>query len=63
MKREKELRLDFHVGCFGNFAHEDTVCRSMCALSISCAIQKDKALQMEVMEDLMASDFNSVRIQ
>ena len=58
MKKNNLLnkRLDEHMGCFGSFDIEDTICKSLCALRISCCIERDHAERMEILEDLVESE-------
>lgn len=55
--------LDNHIGCFGNFDIEDFICRKFCALSLRCAIKRDKNIQTELFEDLISFDSMSIKIQ
>jgi len=48
-------RLDTHLGCYGNFAMDDPVCKRMCALRLRCAIERDQRERMEVLEEWVAS--------
>ena len=48
-------RLDAHLGCYGNFAMEDPLCKRMCALRIRCAIERDQKERLELLEEWEAS--------
>ena len=52
----KDVSLDDHVGCFGNFNRRNLVCKKYCALNLRCAIENEQNVRMEVLEDLMASE-------
>lgn len=54
---------DNHIGCFGNFDMEDLICREHCILSLRCAIDRNKSIQMELFEDLISFDNVSIKIQ
>lgn len=54
---------DNHIGCFGNFNIEDLICKKYCALSLRCAIKRDKNIQMELFEDLISFENMSIKIQ
>ena len=54
---------DNHIGCFGNFNIEDLICKKYCALSLRCAIKRDKNIQMELFEDLISFEDMSIKIQ
>ncbi len=41
-----------HLGCFGNFRFEDSICRKHCAIRIRCAIERDQRSFSEFMEDM-----------
>lgn len=47
--------LDAYLGCFGNFAMEDPICKGLCALRLRCAIERDQKTRMELMEEMVAS--------
>lgn len=52
-----------HLGCFGNFNLEDSICKTFCALSLRCAIDRERDIRLELMEDLMSSDCMLIKIQ
>ena len=56
MKKElmNQISIDDHLGCLGNFNVEDTLCKKLCALSLRCAIDRDKNARLELWEDLMS---------
>ncbi len=58
----KTLMAD-HLGCFGDFNIEDRVCRRYCVLSLRCAIERDQNEQMELLEDMIATDSLTLKIQ
>lgn len=63
MKKElmNQISIDDHLGCLGNFNIEDPLCKKFCALSLRCAIDRDKNAQLELLEDLMS--YNGVFIK
>ncbi|MCU0555965.1 MAG: hypothetical protein WAV08_10585 [Desulfobacterales bacterium] len=67
MKHEKVLRtpspMAHHLGCFGDFSPRDRVCAKFCALSLRCAIEKEKNSRMEILEDMVYSDELFITVQ
>ena len=65
MKKEliDKFSLDDHVGCFGNFNLQDPVCKRLCALNLSCAINRNQNIQTEILEDLLSGDGMFMKIQ
>ena len=65
MKKEciDKTSLDDHLGCFGNFNPQDTICKKFCAISLRCAIDRDQNIRMELIEDLISSDCILTKIQ
>lgn len=65
MKKElvDKFSLDDHVGCFGNFNLQDTVCKKLCALNLSCAINRNQNIQTEILEDLLSNNDMFIKIQ
>ena len=43
--------LDNRLNCFGEFGETDHICLNSCALSINCAIAKNKFLGFQLMDD------------
>lgn len=43
--------LDGRLNCFGEFDETDNICLNSCALSINCAIAKNKFLSYQLMDD------------
>ena len=43
--------LDGRLNCFGEFDETDHICLNSCALSINCAIAKNKFLGFQLMDD------------
>jgi hypothetical protein len=52
-----------HLGCFGDFSPRDRVCAKFCALSLRCAIEKEKNSRMEILEDMVYSDELFITVQ
>jgi hypothetical protein len=48
--------LDEYMGCFGSFQMEDPVCRTLCALRLRCAIERDQQDRMEVLEEIVSAE-------
>ena len=43
--------LDSRLNCFGEFTESDPICLKSCALSINCAIAKNKFLGFQLLDD------------
>lgn len=65
MKKETIGRLytDHHLGCFGEFNASDRVCKTLCALRLRCAIERDQNVRMEILEELVSFDGVPLKIQ
>ncbi len=65
MKKELKdaIYIDDHLGCFGDFNIEDPICKSLCALSLRCAIEREENARMEILEDLVSANDMLIRIQ
>jgi hypothetical protein len=63
MKKDllSQISIDDHLGCLGNFDVEDPLCIKHCALNLRCAINRDKNVRLELLEDLMS--YNGVFIK
>ena len=59
----KEFMLDDRLGCYGNFNIQDPICKGFCALRLRCLIDRDQNNRLEILEDLISSDFISIKIQ
>jgi len=59
----KQISLDDHLGCLGNFNNQDPLCKKLCALSLRCVIDRDKNARMELLEDLISYSDMFVKIQ
>jgi len=57
------VNLDEHLGCFGDFDIDDSICRRFCALRIRCAIEQDQNARMELLEELVSFDRAVMKIQ
>ncbi|MBL7180211.1 MAG: hypothetical protein ABIK98_10770 [Pseudomonadota bacterium] len=55
--------LDNHLGCFGNFNIQNPICKKLCVLSLRCAIERDHNNRLELLEDLMSSDCEFIKLQ
>ena len=65
MKKElsEKFSLDERLGCYGSFNIEDPICKKFCALRLRCLIDRDRNNQLELLEDLISSEFISIKIQ
>jgi len=59
----EQICTDDYLGCYGNFDVQDMVCKRYCALSLRCAIEREQNDRMEILEDLLASEQSSFRLQ
>jgi len=59
----KKRNFDDYLGCFGDFNSEDPVCIKHCALRLSCAIEQDQNIKQEILEDLIAYEGSTIKIQ
>ncbi len=51
---------DSHLGCFSEFNGEDPVCGKLCALRLSCVIERNNNVRMEIFEEL--ADYEDMNI-
>ena len=58
-----KISFDDHLGCFGNFNINDTICRKYCSLRLRCAIERDQNTRLEILNDLISQDVISMKIQ
>lgn len=65
MKKELSDKISFddHLGCFGDFNIENTICKRHCVLSLRCAIERDQNDRIELLEDLISYNEISMKIQ
>jgi hypothetical protein len=65
MKKElmNQISLDDHLGCLGNFNIQDPLCQKLCALSLRCAIEREKNTRLELLEDLISYDGMFIKVQ
>ena len=65
MKKEFSDKISFedHLGCFGDFNIENTICKRHCVLSLRCAIERDQNDRIELLEDLISYQEISMKIQ
>lgn len=65
MKKElmNKISLDNYLDCFGNFNIKNPICKTFCALSLRCAIDRDKNIKMDLLEDLISSSGMFTKIQ
>ncbi|MCG6905748.1 MAG: hypothetical protein LJE63_03905 [Desulfobacteraceae bacterium] len=67
MKHDKVLRspspLVDHMGCFGDFSPRDRVCAKFCALSLRCAIEKERNSRMEILEEMVSAEELFITVQ
>ena len=60
---KKEYLTDSHLGCFSEFNREDLICSKLCALRLSCVIERNMNAQMELFEELVAYENMNVVLQ
>ena len=53
--RLTEAEIDGRLNCFGEFDAKDVICMEHCALSISCAIAKNRYFTLQHFEDSLSS--------
>jgi hypothetical protein len=65
MKKElmNQISLDDHLGCLGNFNIQDPLCQKLCALSLRCAIEREKSTRLELLEDLISYNGIFIKVQ
>lgn len=65
MKNDKAdtIMQNDYLGCFGEFMGDNRICRKLCSLGLRCAIERNQIDQMELMEDLEATEFAFMRVQ
>jgi hypothetical protein len=49
-------RLGDHIGCFGNFSINDTICKKLCALNLRCYIEKNQNSRIEIIEEIVLGE-------
>ena len=59
----KAQPLDDQIGCIGEFDVSDEICTKYCALSLKCAIEYQKNVRLEFIEDIVASNSTFIKIQ
>jgi hypothetical protein len=52
---DKSLLTDY-LGCFGNFSLEDPICKTVCAINLRCAIEREQIDRIEILQELAFSD-------
>lgn len=62
-KTINKISFDDHLGCFGNFNIEDSICKKFCSLNLRCAIENDQNTRIEMIEDLISSDSMIIKMQ
>ena len=58
-----QISIDDHLDCLGNFNIEDPLCKKLCALNLRCAINRDKNVWLELLEDLLSYNDVFIKIQ
>jgi hypothetical protein len=59
----KSRILDNYVECYGDFDLSDMICRKYCALRLRCAIEQKEQFRIEQLEDLLAVNEITLKIQ
>lgn len=60
---DQEQQYEDHLGCFGDFRSNDTMCNKFCVLSLRCILERDHNQQMEIWEDLHTFEMMAVTLQ
>lgn len=60
---DKVQALDDQIGCIGEFDVSDEICTKYCALSLKCAIEYQKNVRLEFIEDIVTSNSTYIKIQ
>ncbi|MEE8400263.1 MAG: hypothetical protein V3S89_14720 [Desulfobacterales bacterium] len=58
-----DLLSENHLGCFGRFSIEDSVCKNLCALRLRCSTDHEQNDRLELLEELVSADTMFMRIQ
>jgi len=58
-----KIPMDDRLECYGSFNIQDPICKKFCALRLRCLIDRDENNRLELLEDLISSDFMSIKIQ
>ena len=59
----KKISLDDCLDCYGNFNIKNPICKTFCALSLRCAVERDKNIKIDLLEDLIFSSGMLTKIQ
>jgi len=51
------------LDCFGEYRKNNPLCGKYCALRLSCAIEHDQNMRMELIEDLVSAEGEIIKIQ
>ena len=57
------ISFDDHLGCFGAFDMNDTICKKHCSLRLRCSIESEQNIRLEILNDLVSSDVAHMKIQ
>ncbi len=60
---EKKYLTDSHLGCFSEYNSDDLICSKLCALRLSCVIERNVNARMELFEEMVAYDNMNVVLQ
>ncbi len=57
MKKDtkKQISIEEHVGCFGDYKTEDPICKHHCAVNLRCFLEREQSVRVEILEDLISS--------
>lgn len=58
-----DLLSESHLGCFGRFNIEDSICKNLCAIRLRCSTDHEQNNRLELLEELASSDMMLMRIQ
>ena len=59
----KELPLNKHLGCYGEFEITDSICRKQCAIRIRCAIESAQKQRLEMLEEMVSIEEYNFKLQ
>ena len=54
---------DEHLDCFGDFNKNDRLCSKYCILRLRCAIEQEQNLRSALLEELIASENATGKLQ
>lgn len=58
-----ESTSDDLLDCFGDYSKRNPLCAKHCALRLRCAIERDQNIRLELIEDLVSVEGQTIKIQ